>query len=190
MLIPRPETEELVEWILAEDRPASLLDVGTGSGCIAISLKLGSPASEVTALDFSQGALAVAAENARLLGVRLQFREQDFLDEAGWTSLPQYELIVSNPPYIPLRERAGLDAHVRDHEPGSALFVPDADPLLFYRALAAFGQRHLMPAGAIFCELHRDYAEATYHMFREAGYNYVHLRKDLHDAPRMLRARL
>jgi len=189
VLIPRPETEELVEWVVADGQPASILDIGTGSGCIAVSLKLGLPAADITALDLSAGALAVAEANAQALHARVRFRQQDFLDEAGWPALPQYEVIISNPPYIPDAERAGLDSHVREHEPGSALFVPDADPLLFYRAIAVFGQRHLLPGGAIYCELHRDFAVATHDMFRDAGYSYVHLREDLHGAPRMLRVR-
>lgn len=189
VLIPRPETEELVEWILADERPESILDIGTGSGCIAISLKIGIPQADITAIDFSPGALSVAAANAEALHARVRFKEIDFLEESRWATLPQYEVIVSNPPYIPIALREGLDAHVRDHEPGSALFVPDAEPLLFYKAIAEFGKRHLLPGGAIYCELHRDHAQATHEMFVAEGYPYVHLREDLHGAPRMLRVR-
>lgn len=134
VLIPRPETEELVEWVLTDGAPGSILDIGTGSGCIAISLRLGSPQAAVTALDFSEGALAVAQRNAERLGAKLEFRHQDFLDRSAWAAMPRYDAIVSNPPYIPQALRAGMDAHVREHEPGSALFVPDEEPLLFYKS--------------------------------------------------------
>jgi release factor glutamine methyltransferase len=190
VLIPRPETEELVEWILADGKADTVLDIGTGSGCIAVSLKLGLGAASVTALDFSEAALAVARANAEALAAGVHFQQQDFLDDTRWTDLPQYDVIVSNPPYIPLAERAGLEAHVRDHEPGSALFVPDEEPLLFYKAIAQFGQTHLKPGGAIYCELHRDHAAATADMFSGAGYREVTLREDLHAAPRMLRAKV
>lgn len=188
VLIPRPETEELVQWITQEPAPHTILDIGTGSGCIAISLSLAFPGSEITGIDISNEALEVANRNAGALGASVTFREVDFLDQDARDGLPGFDIIVSNPPYIPAQERATLHTNVREFEPAAALFVPDEDPLLFYNAIAAFGITHLTDGGRIFCELHRDYAEETGHMFRDSGYTDVTLRKDLAGADRMLRA--
>jgi release factor glutamine methyltransferase len=189
VLIPRPETEELVQWIAAGEQPRSLIDIGTGSGCIAISLKLALPRASVQALDLSAEALRVAQENARLLQAAVRFEAMDFLDAAARDALPAFEVIVSNPPYIPITERGALHPNVRDHEPAAALFVPGDDALQFYRAIADFGLTHLAAAGSIYCELHRDYADAAATLFNGYGYNEVEVRDDMHGAPRMLRAR-
>ena len=189
VLIPRPETEELVQWILADERPKNIIDIGTGSGCIAISLKLALPLTAVLAIDVSPEALAVARTNAESLNADLDFRVLDFLDPQMRNGLPVFDLIVSNPPYIPETERETLHANVRDHEPAAALFVPGNDALQFYRAIAAFGKTHLTAGGNVYCELHRDYAEDTAVLFREYGYRDVVLKEDMHGAPRMLRAR-
>ncbi len=189
VLIPRPETEELIQWILAEERPGRILDIGTGSGCIAISLKLAQQDAAVLAIDLSAEALVVAAENAAALGADVQLAQLDFLDAGSRDSLPPSELIVSNPPYIPVTERDRLHPNVRDHEPAAALFVPGDDALQFYRAIADFGLTHLLPGGSIYCELHRDYAADSAALFDGYGYSEVILREDMHGAPRMLRAR-
>ena len=192
-LIPRPETEELVEWVaslLPSAAPCSVLDVGTGSGCIAISLAKQFPRAQVTAWDISEGALAVARQNAQTNGVTVDFRQKDVLkvvNDAAMnapTHIPLY--IVSNPPYICERERAEMEAHVLDYEPASALFVPDTDPLLFYRALARLGQQ--LNAATIFVEINQAYGQETAALFRDAGYRDVTLRRDLYDRDRFIRA--
>lgn len=187
VLIPRPETEELVEWILAEEKPASILDIGTGSGCISVSLALGLPQAIVTAIDVSPEALEVARGNARALGAEVVFQRCNFLKEAEREALPVYDVIVSNPPYIPTSEAGSLHRNVRDFEPGTALFVPDGDPLLFYRLIAVFGQTHLNTGGSIYCELHQNYAEEARHMFLESGYSTVELKIDAFGNARMIR---
>jgi release factor glutamine methyltransferase len=191
-LIPRPETEELVQWVLEEASGTDglqILDVGTGTGCIAISLALALPTAQVTALDISPGALALARSNAERLGARVQFRQGDFLSPPA-TLFPEhrFDVIVSNPPYIPQQEAGTLHRNVRDYEPAQALFVPDADALLFYRQLAEVGPTLLTPAGQIYCETHRDFADATADLFRTKEFRDVTLRTDLFDAPRMVRA--
>jgi release factor glutamine methyltransferase len=187
VLIPRPETEELVDWVVRESKAKRMLDIGTGSGCIAISVKLAIPDCEVNAIDVSRDALNIGERNAEMLEAVVNFMELDFLDEEARKKLAVYDLIVSNPPYIPVAEKESLHTNVRDYEPGMALFVPSDDALLFYRAIADFGLGHLSPVGSIFCELHRDYAEATADMFRGKGYRRVQLRQDMQGAPRMLR---
>ena len=191
VLIPRPETEELVQWILDDYKGLmpSIIDIGTGSGCIPISLKLALPASEVYAIDKSEAALAVAAKNMLKLGAFVRLISCDFLNELERSELPKTDVIVSNPPYIPNGERTTLHENVRDHEPGIALFVPDDDALLFYRHIAKYGARHLKEGGAIYCELHTDYATATQQLFLATGYESVELRTDMHGNPRMLRAK-
>jgi release factor glutamine methyltransferase len=189
VLIPRPETEELVEWILKNENPASLLDVGTGSGCISISLALGLPNASVRAIDVSEGALNVARENAIQLGAAVHFQQVDFLNEEERNALSSFEVIVSNPPYIPINEAETLHQNVRDFEPGTALFVPNEDPLLFYRKLAEFGKTHLIGGGSIYCELHQNYAAETARMFVAEGYENVEVRNDAFGNARMVRVK-
>lgn len=187
VLIPRPETEELVQWIVEEERPQHVFDIGTGSGCIAISLKKRLPQSSADAIDVSSEALEIAKQNAAALNATVNFYNCDFLTQQE--TLGQFDLIVSNPPYIPETEWETLHTNVRDHEPATALFVPGESALLFYNAIARFGKEHLTEHGSIYCELHRDYAEATAALFNDLGYADVILRKDIHGNPRMLRAR-
>lgn len=192
VLIPRPETEELVQWIINdwEQQPAiSILDVGSGSGCIPISLAKGLTQARVTSCDVSVAAIDVASHNAELLGAAVEFVQVDFLDPEARSWLGTHNVIVSNPPYIPHAEEERLHINVRGYEPSLALFVPDNDPLVFYRAIADFGRQHLLSGGAIYCELDADYAEETAEMFRQVGYSNTQLRKDMHDNPRMLCAR-
>lgn len=188
-LIPRPETEELAEWIIndhkADHHPVSIFDIGTGSGCIPISLRLALPHATVSSCDISQGALALAASNASALGADVQFIQSDFLKDNA--QLGNYNIIVSNPPYIPVNERAEMHTNVKDFEPATALFVPDHDPQLFYRAIAIFGHTHLAAGGSIYCELHKDYAEDSRDLFAGEGYQ-VTLRKDMNGHWRMLKA--
>jgi release factor glutamine methyltransferase len=192
VLIPRPETEELVMWIRYDHREAttslSVLDIGTGSGCIPVSLKLDKPEWQLYACDISADALAVAKENAAQSGAEIAFIQADFLDTDNWPQLPACDILVSNPPYIPQSEAAEMEQHVTAFEPAGALFVPDQDPLLFYRNLAHFGKARLKEGGRIYCELHRDFAVQTQALFLSEGYLDVVLREDMHGNPRMLRA--
>lgn len=191
VLIPRPETEELVQWIIAEwkeKQTISILDIGTGSGCIPISLKLQLQHANISSCDISKDALDVAQKNASNFAVEVNFIQLDFLEANSWQQIDRYDVIVSNPPYIPLSEKESLDKNVRDYEPDAALFVPEDDALLFYRKIALFGKKHLQPNGAIYCELHRDYAVATKELFEAMNYKDVSLRKDIHGNDRMLKA--
>lgn len=175
VLIPRPETEELVKLIVDEYQDLSnrenailnILDIGTGSGCIAIALKknLLTANANVTAIDISSSALLVAQKNALDQQVIINFRELNFLQEDAWKQLPQYDIIVSNPPYIPENELVKMDKNVTGFEPHTALFVPDHSPLLFYEKLAAFGKSNLALGGKIFMEIHEDFGEQTAALF-------------------------
>lgn len=170
VLIPRPETEELVARIVADYKKQaapSILDIGTGSGCIPISLKKKLPDAQITSLDVSEEALSTARQNAADLGAQIAFINCNFLDESQWDLLSQYDLIVSNPPYIPLHEKNTLDQHVTRFEPGVALFVPDNDPLIFYKKIREFAHRHLREAGRVYLETHENYAHAVAALFRE-----------------------
>lgn len=194
VLIPRPETEELVYWIIndhqGEQKILDVLDIGTGSGCIPISLKLAMPEWNITSCDISGDALRVATSNAQTLNAAIELKELDFLDKEKWSALGIYDIVVSNPPYIPETEREQLHANVREHEPGTALFVPSNDALLFYRNIAEFGKTHLKQYGSIYCEVHVDYANDTEALFREMAYSQTELRKDMHGNLRMLKASL
>ncbi|MBS1602139.1 MAG: peptide chain release factor N(5)-glutamine methyltransferase [Bacteroidetes bacterium] len=204
VLIPRPETEELVEWVLATSPfpqtlpdesvqstspfPQTILDVGTGSGCIAIALAKKLPASRVHACDLSPGALAVARRNAATQNTPVTFHELDFLNPATWNAFPPITCLVSNPPYIPAKERSRMAPHVTNFEPSQALFVPDDDPLLFYRALSRFALEQ-MPAGSpLFVEIHEELSEQVLHLFRSTGLKEVTLRQDLQGKDRMVKA--
>lgn len=191
VLVPRPETEELVQWIADDykETDPAILDIGTGSGCIPVSLKLLLSKAKVSAIDVSAEALEVARTNAKSLDADVVFQQMNFLDTGAWESLPQYDVIVSNPPYIPETERLTLAAHVREYEPGLALFVPGDDALLFYRHIAEFGMMHLLQEGSIYCELHVDYATATEELFKSMGYSFTELRADMHGNLRMLKAK-
>lgn len=188
VLIPRPETEELVEWVISEVSGGTLLDVGTGSGCIAISLARRLPAAAVYACDVSPGALAVARQNATALGGEVRFQQLDFLDEGRWAELPAVRWLVSNPPYIPYSERGTMAAHVVDNEPALALFVPDEDALVFYRALGKFARRRLETDGALYAEIHEDLGAAVREILLAQGAKEVILRKDLQGKHRMVKA--
>lgn len=192
VLIPRPETEELVQWIVDDykvnHKSMSVLEVGTGSGCIAISLSVLIRDMQVTACDISKEALLVANRNTVNIGAKVAFKLADFLkwQEVEWES--GYDIIVSNPPYIPLSVKSKLHENVINHEPHLALFVPDNDPLIFYSAIAAFGNSHLSDGGSIYCELDADNALATKVMFEVAGYTKVEIKQDMHGNLRMLKA--
>ena len=191
VLIPRPETEELLDWIKTDQEtyplPRQILEIGTGSGILAISLKKAFPNATVTAIDIEEKALDVARQNAHTFQEPVQFEPMDFTDTQCWGRLPMTDLMVSNPPYIPLSEKNTLAEHVVHHEPHRALFVPADDPLLFYRLIAEFGKDKLIPAGRIYVELHEDRAEATKNLFEKMGYEAT-IRLDMQGKKRMLRA--
>ena len=190
VLIPRPETEELAQWIIDEwsdKKNIALLDIGTGSGCIPISLKLQLPNARITSIDISEDALKIAKRNADELKADITLLHRNFLNESNWQSIDTYNVIVSNPPYIPISEKDSLDKNVREYEPETALFVPDNDALLFYRKIALLGKEHLNEKGAIYCEVHKDYAEQTKELFENSGY-VSELRKDMHGNERMVKA--
>lgn len=189
VLIPRPETEELVHWVLNSlpgNKHMRVIDIGTGSGCIAITLKAERPAWQVCAMDKSADALALAATNASALKQNIMFKLTDFTHASEWP-VEQFSVIVSNPPYIPMQERDMLDKNVAEHEPADALFVPSDDPFLFYRLLAQFAASNLEERGFLFAECHQQYAAEVYDLFRYAGFETV-LRNDINNNPRMLRA--
>ena len=202
VLIPRPETEELCRWMIAADdsgltrivrrsplsSAATILDIGTGSGCIAVTLAAEMPQTQVTAWDISETALAVARENARVNKVAVQFKLQDALqppcDQALW------DVIVSNPPYICYKESAQMEPNVMEHEPHTALFVPDDDPLLFYRSIAQYALRALRPGGHLYFEVNPQYAVALQQLLSMMSYHDIQIKTDAYGKQRMLKATL
>jgi release factor glutamine methyltransferase len=197
VLIPRPETEELVSWIIEEMKPKIIqpahdvtqpiiLDIGTGSGCIAIALKKALPAARVMALDTSAPALEVARVNAVTHQAAIEFTEADILNEDACAALPSLDIIVSNPPYIPWKEKKELQAQVADHEPSGALFVPDQDPFLFYKAILETARRRLALGGSIFVEIHQDFGQQVAALFERYGFERV-IRQDMSGHDRMVR---
>ena len=199
VLIPRPETQELCQWIVEEAThhaplPAHrLLDIGTGSGCIAVTLALELPQARVTAWDISDRALAVARENAQRLGATVTFQQVDALHPFNPLTFSPFNpltfsLIVSNPPYICEQEKAHMAPNVLDHEPSLALFVPDDDPLLFYRSIARYAREALVPGGQLFFEINPLYRDELTAMLRDMGYTHIETRADQFGLQRMLKA--
>ena len=191
VLIPRPETEELCQWINSQDASprVRLLDIGTGSGCIAITLAAMYPKAEVTACDISPEALEVARENAKRTHVNVSFEQIDILHLPSNLLHQTYDLIVSNPPYICNKERACMEANVLEHEPHTALFVPDDDPLLFYHAIAQYGQTALEPEGWLYFEINPLYAQPLSDMLHMMSYHDIELKLDQYGKQRMIRAK-
>lgn len=188
VLIPRPETEELAAWVVADGLGPGcrLLDGGTGSGCLAVTLALACPEAEVTAWDIAPDALDVARRNAARLGARVGFGLRDLLAPPRATD--RFDVIVSNPPYVRRSEAAAMDDHVLRHEPAGALFVPDDDALRFYRALARLGRHALPPGGRLYAELNQALGPQTADLFRAWGYTAVELRRDQFGHDRMVKA--
>ncbi len=201
VLIPRPETEELVEWVVKEIRNKKLeirnkkvsnstftiLDIGTGSGCIAIALKRELHRAELSAIDISNDALLVAKQNAADQNEEINFLQLDFLNERDWSLLPSFDFIVSNPPYIPENEKSKLAKNVVDHEPDVALFVTDNDPFIFYKKYASFADNHLKEKGKIFVEVHEDYSKGVQKIFEEKNFK-IESKKDIYGKDRMVKA--
>ena len=193
VLIPRPETEELVDWIVREAvsselRAMSILDIGTGSGCIPITLKKKLPQAIVFAIDVCSEAIFTATQNAIELNAEANFLLVDFLDEEKWKELGQYDTIVSNPPYVKQSEINAMHERVKEFEPHLALFVPDNDPLLFYKKLSDFSMKHLNARGKLFVEINEALGEAVSNLFRSAGFVNVELKKDMQGKDRMVKA--
>lgn len=194
VLIPRPETEELVEHIIHDNdgKVITVLDIGTGSGCIAITLAKHLKQSRVSAVDISAEALSVARRNASNNGADVSFIQTDILrpDKAETDISGQFDLIVSNPPYIKEEEKREMERNVLEYEPHLALFVPDNDPLLFYRAIARFGKKKLNPGGRLYFEINAQCGAETAGMLRGEGYKQVELIKDLSGKDRIIKAQL
>jgi len=192
VLIPRPETEELVQWIVGKcsqnHSGLKILDVGTGSGCIAIALAKLLPNAEVTALDISKAALKIACKNAQNNNAKIHFLKADIL-EVGVGLDDVFDIIVSNPPYVRELEKGEMSNTVKEHEPSKALFVPDNDALLFYRALAGFGKKHLVESGELFLEINQYLAKETKQLFVDKNFKDIDLKKDIFGNYRMLSAK-
>ena len=195
VLIPRPETEELVEWIVKDEKynvgdtskQTNIIDIGTGSGCIAVSLKNEMSKVNITAIDVSGKALLIAKKNAEGLGAKIDFFQIDFLKEDEWKTLPQFNIIVSNPPYIPINEKEVLSQNVTEFEPEIALFVLENDPFIFYKKIAGFAQLHLREDGKIYVEVHEEYAKEVRNIFKSAGF-ISEIKKDIYGKERMIKA--
>ncbi len=194
VLIPRPETEELTEWLISEIKMDSrqsnplILDVGTGSGCIPISLKKKLPGATIISCDISKPALEVARLNARAQKADIDLREIDFLDPGSRASLPSVDYIISNPPYIPEKDKGTLEKNVGLYEPHLALFTEDGDPLVFYSAIAVFAKQKLSPKGKIFAELHEELSDEARQLFIKHGFDPVEIKKDMQGKNRMIKA--
>ena len=192
VLIPRPETEELVDWIIndyADVRTESLkvLDVGTGSGCIPISLKTYLQAFDVTSLDISAEAIAVATRNSKSIGAQVDFIEADILT---YESNRKYDIIVSNPPYIRESEKKEMHENVIAHEPHLALFVTNENPLLFYTAIADFAAKNLNTGGVLYFEINEYLADQMIEMLSAKGFTDIDLRQDMQGKDRMMKAKI
>ncbi len=189
ILIPRPETEELADWVIKENagKQLNILDIGTGSGCIAIALAKHLPAAQITGIDISKKAIEIAKENATINGVNISFYTLDIFQYKKWLK-QKYDIFVSNPPYVRESEKAGMEANVLNYEPQQALFVPDNDPLVFYRIIAEAGIECLGNNGAIYCEINEALPDDTCALFEETGYRPVILKPDINGKPRMIKA--
>jgi len=187
VMIPRPETEELVEWVIKENKPGEglkILDIGTGSGCIAIVLKKYMPAMEVYGIDISAQALQIAQINANMNNADVIFKEVDIFSSGN---LPDFDIIVSNPPYIRKSERKQMQRNVLDYEPERALFVEDKNALIFYNAIADFARTHLKENGKLYCEINQYLAKETRNLFQHKGFRNIRLNKDMKRNFRMIR---
>lgn len=192
VLIPRPETEELVAWVLetarAKQQLKTILDIGTGSGCIPITLKRELTHLSISALDVSKLALHNAEDNARKNAVEVNFLLGDILQEKNWEMLSQFDIIISNPPYIPLHEKTLMPQQVLKYEPHLALFTEDEDALVFYRKIAQFAQSHLNKNGYLFFECNEFNASEVQEMLSNFGFREVRIKQDMQGKDRMIRA--
>ena len=193
VLIPRPETEELVYCIIQDAKKQAdsiqILDIGTGSGCIPICLKKELPKAQIFGVDVSEAALKVAKSNSKKHQLEVDFQVLDILDKNAWNTFGKLDVIVSNPPYIPLNEKELMRNNVLKFEPDLALFVENNDPLLFYRTIAEFAQKHLKSNGFLYYEINENYGKATVDLLIEMGFSDVELEQDMSGRDRMIRAR-
>ena len=191
VLIPRPETAELCEYVLSSRKTEEkILDIGTGSGCIAITLALEMPDSQVTAWDISDNALRIAEENANALGANVAFEKRDILDTSLFISHPpHFTTIVSNPPYIKPSERDGMDKNVLDYEPETALFAPEENPILFYQRIGDYALRSLIPGGQLYFELNPQTADTVDDYLKKIGFQETEIRQDQFGKQRFLKAK-
>ena len=202
VLIPRPETEELVDWVVRDlnntqqgsslttyHSQLAIMDVGTGSGCIPIALKKKLPGAQVYACDVSETALEISKKNAVEQKTDIDFLQMNFLDATQWQELPSFNIIVSNPPYVPINDKNSMKQNVLDYEPHLALFVENNDPLVFYKAIAEFGNAKLLAGGTIYVEIHEDLSEAVKRVFLKEGYETIEVRKDLQGKDRMVKVK-
>ena len=191
VLIPRPETEELVQWIIKsekQNRHLIALDIGTGTGCIAISIAKAFPNASVFGLDKSQEAIETARLNGIMNHVEVDFINMDILKSEYWKKLPRVDLIVSNPPYVPEADKDAMHKNVLDFEPHLALFVKDHDPLLFYNTISDIGLKYLEKGGRLYFEIYENYGPDIIDMLAAKGYTQTELRQDIHGKDRMIRA--
>ncbi|MBK8704902.1 MAG: peptide chain release factor N(5)-glutamine methyltransferase [Saprospiraceae bacterium] len=190
VLIPRQETEELVYWIVNTlgNKAAGILDIGTGSGCIAIALKKSLPTARVTGLDISGEAIEIAKSNAELNHTQVDWIKCDIRSEQDWHTIPPYDAIVSNPPYIIENESDMMPERVKSHEPHLALFVESNEPLFFYDKIARFALQHLRPSGWLFFECSEFHAQAVVQLLSQLGFRDITLQQDLQGKDRMVRA--
>lgn len=187
-LIPRPETSELIDWINEENNKNTILDIGTGSGCIALSLAKENPTSKIFACDISKEALKIAKKNAKKHNLNINFFWANILDEQIFSHKKKYDIIVSNPPYICQKEAILMNDNVLKYEPHSALFVPDEDPLLFYREISKFAISHLNEHGRLFFEINENYAQETKQIIQSIGFKNIEIKKDFYNKNRMIKA--
>ena len=191
VLIPRPETEELVDWVVSECKfEKQILDIGTGSGCIPLAIKSKLRDLQLTGYDVSKDAIEMAQKNAKSLNLEVSFDEFDVLN---WKLFPQenkFDVIVSNPPYIPEFDKKIMHENVLDYEPTLALFVPNDDPLVFYKAIADFSLINLNEQGKLYMEIHESYGREVVEIFQQLGYGNIEVRKDLQGKDRMIKASL
>ncbi len=191
VLIPRPETEELVDWVLSEERSRShpvILDVGAGSGCISIALQKNRTDASVYGIDVSNAALEVAKTNANRLNAPVRFEIADIFESDSFRQLPPPDILVSNPPYIPKTESREMHDNVTRFEPDMALFVPDEDPLKFYSAIGDYAKDVMKPGSVVYVELHESFAAGAADLFRSKGFTDVAVKKDMQGKDRMARA--
>ncbi len=190
VLIPRPETEEIVDLIIRENKncEGKILDIGTGSGCIAISLAKNLTKAQISAIDISKEALQVAQRNSRQNGVQISFFNGDMQDECFMSQFTDYEIIVSNPPYVCDSEKTEMRKNVLNFEPHTALFVDDSNPLQFYKVLAQFASKHLRNNGKIYCEINETFGNETKQLFEQYGFRNCQIIKDLFGKDRIVKA--